>query len=182
MARETPLQQAVMTAPSRLGREEFVARFGGVFEHSAWIAEGAWDGGLDGAADSVGGLVAAMEKVMRMAGPARQLALVRAHPDLTGKLAVSGTLTAESTAEQASAGLDHCTPAEFQQFQTYNDLYWQKFDFPFVMAVTGSSRGEILEAFERRLENSPEAELQTALAEIVKIAQIRIAALFAAEE
>ena len=171
-----------MTAPSSLSRGDFVAKFGGVFEHSAWIAEVAWDAGLDEAADSVGGLVAAMETVMRAAGSDRQLALVRAHPDLAGRLAVSGDLTTESTAEQASAGLDHCTPDEFEQFQSYNDKYWGKFDFPFVMAVTGSSRAEILEAFARRLENSPEAELQTALAEIVKIARIRTTALFAAEE
>ncbi len=171
-----------MTAVGGLSREAFVAKFGGVFEHSAWIAEGAWDAGLGGVPNSIDGLIGAMEGVMRAAGADRQLALVRAHPDLAGKLAVSGDLTRESTAEQASAGLDHCTAAEFAQFQTYNDSYWKKFDFPFVMAVTGASRGEILGAFARRLENSPEEELQTALAEIVKIARIRITALMAAEE
>ncbi len=171
-----------MIRPSALSREDFVARFGGVFEHSPWIADNAWDAGLTAAEDDVDGLAAAMAAAMRAAAPERQLALIRAHPDLAGKLAVAGTLTAESTTEQASAGLDRCTPDEFQRFQTYNNRYWAKFDFPFVMAVTGRSRAEILAAFERRLENAAEAELQTALAEIVKIAKIRIAALMAAED
>lgn len=171
-----------MTLPSGLSREDFVARFGGVFEHSPWIAEGAWDTGLTSAQDSAGGLLAAMEAVLRAADPDAQLALVRAHPDLAGKLAVSGELTADSTSEQAGAGLDRCTPQEFQKFQTYNERYWAKFDFPFVMAVTGHGREDILAAFERRLENTPDEELPTALAEVVKIAQIRIAALLAAED
>ncbi len=167
-----------MSKPSGSNRDAFVARFGGVFEHSPWIAEGAWDAGLTGTQD----LLEAMEAVLRGADGDRQLALVRAHPDLAGKLAVSGELTEASTKEQAGAGLDHCTPEEFEKFQTCNQRYWAKFDFPFVMAVTGHGREEILAAFERRLGNTPEEELRTALAEIVKIAEIRIAALLAAED
>jgi 2-oxo-4-hydroxy-4-carboxy-5-ureidoimidazoline decarboxylase len=104
----------------------------------------------------------------------RQLALLRAHPDLAGRLAVRGALTAESTAEQASAGLDRCTPEEFQRFTALNEVYKRKFPFPFIMAVKGRSRAEILEAFERRILNDEESEFRTALAEVHKIALLRL--------
>jgi len=104
----------------------------------------------------------------------RQLALLCAHPDLAGRLAVRGELTAESSAEQTSAGLDKCTPEEFQRFTALNESYKRKFPFPFIMAVKGKSRGEILEAFERRIDNSEEAEFRTALSEVHKIALLRL--------
>ena len=85
-----------------------------------------------------------------------------------------GELTAESTSEQASAGLDKCTPAEFQRFTALNDSYKRKFPFPFIMAVKGKSRGEILEAFERRIYHDEDTEFRTALAEVHKIALIRL--------
>ena len=105
---------------------------------------------------------------------ARQLALLNAHPDLAGRLAVSGELTAESTSEQASAGLDKCSPDEFRRFTELNEAYKRKFPFPFIMAVKGKSRAEILKAFEHRIHNAEDIEFRTALSEVHKIALIRL--------
>jgi OHCU decarboxylase len=115
-----------------------------------------------------------MVDAMRRAPRARQLALIRGHPDLAGRTAIRGELTAASSAEQASAGLDQCTPAEFQRFRELNDKYKRKFDFPFILAVKGKTRQEILAAFERRLHNSPETEFEEALNQIARIARLRL--------
>ena len=103
--------------------------------------------------------------------------LIRAHPDLAGRAQVAGELTVESTAEQSSAGLDQCSADEYQQFQSLNAAYREKFDFPFIMAVRNSTRAEILEAFASRIENDYDLEFETALMEIHKIAGLRLAAL-----
>jgi OHCU decarboxylase len=103
-----------------------------------------------------------------------QLALINAHPDLAGKAAVRGELTASSTAEQAGAGISECTAEEFSRFTQLNDAYKAKFGFPFIMAVKGSNRHQILAAFEERIHNSPEQEFACALAEINKIALFRL--------
>ncbi len=160
--------------PSALDRETFVARFGGVYEHSPWVAERLWDRGLDRRHDSVQGLQAALAMVVDAADRETKLALIRAHPDLAGRLALAGDLTADSRAEQASAGLDHCMPDELARFQALNEAYKARFGFPFVMAVKGRSRAEVLAAFETRLANDPEQEFATALAEIHKIAALRL--------
>jgi len=163
-----------MTRPSTMDRAAFIARFGGVFEHSPWVAEGAWDAGLTPAQDSAEGLHAAMAAVLRAAPHDRQLGVLNAHPDLAGRLAVRGELTAESTAEQASAGLDRCTPEEFARFTELNDAYKARFGFPFIMAVKGRTRAEILDAFERRVHHTPEEEFTTALAQVERIALLRL--------
>lgn len=160
--------------PSSLSRDAFVARFGGVWEHSPWIAEGAFDAGLTPAHDRAEGLHAAMVAVMRAATDAAKLALIRAHPDLAGKLATAGRLTAESTGEQASAGLDRLTDAERAEFTRLNDAYKARFGFPFILAVKGRSKDEIRDAFVTRLENDPMAERQEALAQIERIALLRL--------
>jgi OHCU decarboxylase len=165
------------TPPSRMTRAEFVGRFGGVFEHSPWIAEGAFDAGLGADADSVAGLHGRMCKVFRAATPERQLEVVLAHPDLAGRLALAGGLTADSTAEQKSAGLDGCTPEELARFTALNDAYKARFSMPFIMAVKGSSRAEILSTFKSRLGHSPEVERETALAQIERIARLRLEAM-----
>jgi len=157
-----------------MAREAFVARFGGVFEESPWIAKAVWDAGLGPEHDTAEGLHAAMVAVLRRADRQAQLALIRAHPDLAGRLAVAGGLTAASSAEQTSAGLDRCTPAEFARFHEFNDAYKAKFGFPFIMAVKGRSRAEILAAFTRRIEHDLEQEFETALREIDKIARLRL--------
>lgn len=163
--------------PSLMTRAEFVERFGGVFEHSPWIAEGAFDAGLAGDADTAAGLHARMCEVFRAASPERQMQVVQAHPDLAGRLALAGGLTADSASEQRSAGLDGCTPAELARLTGLNDAYKARFGMPFIMAVKGSTRAEILAAFERRLENAPEVERQTALAQIERIARLRLEAM-----
>jgi 2-oxo-4-hydroxy-4-carboxy-5-ureidoimidazoline decarboxylase len=160
--------------PTAMTRPEFVAGFGGIYEHSPWVAEAVYDARLAPAHDSLEGLHAAMVEAVALAPRERRLALLRAHPDLAGRLAVAGGLTAASSAEQASAGLDACTPAEFARFQALNTAYREKFGFPFIMAVKGRSRAEILAAFERRVNNDPETEFATALSEVHKIALLRL--------
>jgi OHCU decarboxylase len=158
----------------RLERDRFVELFGGVFEHAPWVAEQAFDAGPF---HSLEGLHQAMVEAMRRAPRERQLALIRAHPDLAGRTAIRGALTAASAAEQAGAGLDQCTPPEFERFQELNDKYKEKFRFPFILAVRGRIRAEILAAFERRLNDSAEAEFQEALDQIARIAELRLADL-----
>ena len=168
------------TLPSSLDREAFIARFGGLYEHSPWVAERLWDRGLDRRHDSVQGLQAALAMVVDAADRATKLALIRAHPDLAGRLALAGELTADSRAEQASAGLDACTADELGRFQTLNEAYRARFGFPFVMAVKDRGRAEILAAFEARLKHDPERERAAALAEIHKIAALRLRELLGA--
>ena len=163
--------------PASLARDAFVARFGGVYEHSPWIAEAAWDAGLPDDADKPAALAAALGRIVDTAGRDAQLTLLRAHPDLAGRAAVAGELTADSTEEQASAGIDQCTPEEFARFQDYNARYRQRFDMPFIMAVRGSNRHEILAAFEARIDNDAETEFATALGEVHRIARLRLDAM-----
>lgn len=165
------------TPPSALSEVEFVQLFGAVYEHSPWIARDTWRRGLGPGEDTPAGLSAAMMKTLSDAEPTRKLALVNAHPDLAGRAAVSGKLTPESTSEQAGAGIDECTPEEFERFQRFNTAYREKFGFPFVMAVKGSDRRLILAAFEARLKNDPDTEFRQALAEIDKIARFRLDAI-----
>ncbi len=106
-----------------------------------------------------------------------KLQLIRAHPDLAGRAAVRGELTADSTDEQASAGIDQCTKAEYEQFVSFNSAYKAKFGFPFVMAVKNSNRLAILNAFAERIENDSDTEFETAIQEIHKIARLRLEAL-----
>lgn len=157
------------------GRDAFVARYGGIYEHSAWVAERAFERvGPD--ADEAA-IRRAMATSVDAADDTLKLALVRAHPDLAGRAALRGELTADSTAEQRSAGIDQCTADELERFRRLNARYKDKFGFPFVMAVAGRHRREILAAFEARVENTPQDEFATALAEIHKIAALRLAEL-----
>lgn len=166
--------------PSRLSRPLFVALFGGVFEHSPWIAEAVHGAGLTAEQDSAEGLAAAMGAVLRAAPAERQRAVIDAHPDLAGKLAAARRLTPESAAEQASAGLDALTEAERARFSELNAAYLARFGFVFIMAIRGRSKAEILAAFERRLANTPEAERAEALSQIERIAALRIAQILEA--
>lgn len=155
--------------------EDFVQRFGGVYEDSPWVAERAAPHvGRSADFDQIATLLA---DSVDNASREERLALIRAHPDLAGRAQVAGELTADSTEEQASAGLDRCTPEEYERFQALNARYHQKFGFPFVMAVRGSSRAEILAEFERRLDNDAATEFETAIAEIHRIARLRLEAM-----
>ncbi|WP_417704512.1 2-oxo-4-hydroxy-4-carboxy-5-ureidoimidazoline decarboxylase [Pseudomonas sp.] len=163
--------------PSRLSRADFIKAFADIYEHSPWVAEQAFDLGQDERIDEIDGLHQRMAGLMLRASHAAQLALINAHPDLAGKAAVRGELTAASTAEQAGAGINECTAEEFARFTELNAAYKAKFGFPFIMAVKGSNRHQILAAFEERIHNTPDEEFAYALAEINKIALFRLQAL-----
>ena len=155
-----------------MNNSDFVARFSGIYEHSSWVAERAAPH-LE--ADCAPGDIARiMADCVDNASSDTQLALIRAHPDLAGKAQLAGDLTADSETEQTSAGLDQCTPGEYEKFQILNGQYKDKFGFPFVMAVRNSSRTQILSAFEQRLQNEYDEEFETALLEIHKIARLRL--------
>ena len=156
--------------------DEFVAKFGGMFEHSPWVAERAFAGGAS--ANNADDLHFAMTTSFRAGSDAERLGVLNAHPDLAGKLATAKRLTADSTAEQASAGLDALTDDERSYFETLNATYRDSFRFPFIMAVKGKTKAEILNAFEARLQNNVEAERATAEAEVEKIALLRLKTLF----
>jgi len=162
-----------------MNRDDFVATFRGVYEHSDWIAELVWDGGLTKAEDTATGLQAAMADVVSAAGYEPQFALLCAHPDLAGKLAVRGDLTDESTSEQKSAGLDRCSTEEFDELQALNTLYRSTFNFPYILAVKGRNVSEILENFRSRVNNDVEIEFQEALNQVHQIALLRLETLFA---
>ena len=164
--------------PSALTREAFVGRFGPVYEASLWVAEAVWPAAARGELDDPEGLARAMREAVDAAPRAQRLALIRAHP----QLAVAGEAMAEaSVREQSGAGLDRCSPDELAAFRDLNAAYLARFGFPFIIAVKGRSRADILAAFEERLENDPEAEFATAMAQIHRIAGFRLAALFDAE-
>lgn len=157
-------------APHLMEKAAFVARFGGVFEHSPWIAERAFEAGLGPANDTAQGLHAALRTQFRLADVDARLGVLRAHPDLAEK----GGLTPESTREQAGAGLDALADAERARFAALNKAYRARFGFPFIVAVRGRSRAEILALFETRAANSPEDEFATACAEVEAIARLRL--------
>ncbi|MBX8813616.1 2-oxo-4-hydroxy-4-carboxy-5-ureidoimidazoline decarboxylase [Pseudochrobactrum algeriensis] len=155
---------------------DFVSALGGVFEHSPWVAE-AVAGGRPFA--SVSALHQAMVQAVEKAGVTKQLALIRAHPDLAGKAARAGHLTDASTSEQKGAGLDRLDDAEYERFHSLNDAYKQRFDFPFILAVRGfdgkgHDKHSILASFETRLQNTPEQEISEALRQIARIAELRL--------
>lgn len=160
-------------------RAEFVARFGGVFEHSPFIAERALDAGTLIEPLSAATVHAAMAAVFRAASHAERLGVLNAHPDLAGRLAISGALTENSRKEQAGAGLDRLTPQEHARFSELNDTYVRRFGFPFIVAVKGLDKDDILHAFERRIGNSADKEFETAALQVEKIARLRLEALFA---
>jgi 2-oxo-4-hydroxy-4-carboxy-5-ureidoimidazoline decarboxylase len=162
-----------------LAPAEFVRCFGSVFEHSPWIAAAA-------AAQRPFATAAALHQTMcnlvRAAGREKQLALIRAHPDLVGRLAEAGQLTAESRREQADAGLMQLSPDELAQFQRCNAAYQAKFGFPFVICARLNRKSAILEIFSVRLNHAMETEMQIALGEIFKIAELRLRDLALWEE
>jgi OHCU decarboxylase len=160
--------------PSLMPRALFMERFGDVFEHTPAISETAHRAGFTVAEDSAAGLHAALERVMRSLPGKGKLALLRAHPDLAGKLAAARMLTADSSGEQGSAGLDQLTPDEKSRFTALNEAYTSRFGFPFIMAVKGRSKTEIIEAFTRRLDNDIDSEFNEALAQVSRIVRLRL--------
>jgi 2-oxo-4-hydroxy-4-carboxy-5-ureidoimidazoline decarboxylase len=151
--------------------EDFVKIIGPVFEHSPWIAELAHE---QRPFADLENLRRALFETVKNSSEAKQLALIRAHPDLVGKLARAGQLTRESTGEQASAGLNELSRPEIEQFQNQNAAYKNRFGFPFVICARLNKKDAILNGFERRLKHSPAQEVKTALEEIFKIAELRL--------
>ena len=160
--------------PTTLARDAFVARFGSIYEHSPWIAERAHALELGPAHDTAAGLANALARAFRSASEDERLGVLTAHPDLAGKLAAAKRLTAESTAEQAGAGLDSLTDAERARFTELNDAYQAKFGFPFIIAVRGLDKARILSAFETRIANDRATEFATACAQVERIALLRL--------
>lgn len=159
-----------------IDRFAFVERFGGVFEQSPWVAERGYDRLLNPEPLRAGPIHAALCHVFREASREERLGVLLAHPDLAGKFVVS-ELTEASRAEQASAGLDRLTPEEHRQFTEFNERYRMKFGFPFILAVKGLGKGDILEAFQRRIGHDAAEEFTTACDEVEKIARLRLQAL-----
>ena len=155
-------------AANALSEQAFVARYGALFEHSPWVVERA--ARQRPFADVHAGLMAAVHD----AAPDDRLALIRAHPELAGKAAIDHTLTDASTAEQASAGLDRLTPAEFARFQALNAAYVAKFDFPFIICVRLTDKPGILAAMAQRLGHGRDTEMATAIAQIGEIVRLRL--------
>ena len=160
--------------PSVLSKDDFVDRFGGVFEHSPWIAERAWEDEMGPAHDSATGLHSALARKFRAASDEERLGVLTAHPDLAGKLAAAKRLTAESTAEQASAGLDALTAAEHAAFTDLNTRYTQKFGFPFIIAVRDHDKAGILASFQRRIDHDRDTEFAEACRQVERIAELRL--------
>jgi OHCU decarboxylase len=154
-----------------MDRDDFVAYFGGVFEESPWIAREAWESRPFGSVDA---LHAAMVWVVEHSPRAARLELIRAHPDLAGKAAIGGALTPESTREQAAAGLDRLTPAQYERITTLTAAYRERFGFPFVVCAREHTADSIIATAAARLEARPDEEEQTALSEIAKIARLRL--------
>ena len=157
---------------NKLDRAAFVSRVGWVYEQSPWVAERVWEHRPFATVD---GLHAAMERIVQSATAEQQIALIQAHPDLAGRLAQEGKLTAASTKEQAIAGLNDLTPDQAAEMTRNNTLYRQKFGFPFIVCVRLNNIGLIREAFAERLQNGRSREINVALGEISKIARLRLA-------
>jgi OHCU decarboxylase len=153
--------------PDGADREAFMARYGALYEHSPWVAEGAWE---QGPFDDVDALHAALERTIRAAPAERRLALIRAHPDLAGK----AKLTDASAGEQASAGLDRLAPDEYAAFTELNAAYRERFGFPFVICVRDHDKASILAAMRERLGHGSDEEVETAIGEIARIARLRL--------
>ena len=162
-----------LDALNRMDREAFRAWLGDVFEDSPWVAERAWEARPF---RNIEELHAAMRAVVTRASGAERLALLRAHPDLAGKAARAGAMSASSVAEQATAGLDRLSDEEFARFERLNAAYRERFGFPFIIAVRRHDKLAILAAYERRLGHTREGEIEAALEQVFEITAIRLAA------
>ena len=165
--------------PSRMAHEEFVSAYGGIFEQSPWIAARAHALELGPAHDCATGLHNALARAFRSAAPEERLGVLRAHPDLAGKLARAGALTESSAREQAGLGLDRLGDEEFECFTRLNERYRERFGFPFVICVRLTDKAGVLSAFETRLSHDIPTEMAEALGQIHHIACLRLGDLLA---
>jgi 2-oxo-4-hydroxy-4-carboxy-5-ureidoimidazoline decarboxylase len=165
------MAQITLDELNRMDQGAFVSALGEVFEHTPWVTETAF------AARPFAGVNAlydAMTGAVRRADAGRQMALIKAHPDLAGKAARAGAITDDSKLEQSSAGLDRLSEEEFATFHRLNDAYHAKFDIPFIVAVRRHGQDSILRQFEQRLNNDSAAEREAALNEIFRIVALRL--------
>lgn len=160
-----------LASVNHLDLTSFIALFGDIAEHSPWVAERAAHGRPFSDREA---MIAAFADAVLRAPRADQLELIRAHPDLAGRAAIAGDLTADSKREQAGAGLGNLTPAEFARFSDLNGLYKQQNGFPFIFAVKGATKQQILGAFEERVRNDHATEFATALTQVCRIFRFRI--------
>lgn len=160
-----------LTELNTLSQQAFIACLSDIYEHSSWVAECV---SSQHPFPDVASLANAMQACVQSADRPAQLKLIRAHPELAGKLAIKGDLTSASLSEQATAGLNDCTPKEFTRLVELNRTYQAKFDFPFIVAVRGMRRADIIAAMEKRVMNTLEQEISTALNEIGRIANFRL--------
>jgi 2-oxo-4-hydroxy-4-carboxy-5-ureidoimidazoline decarboxylase len=165
------VSRRTLDSVNALDQSSFLEAFGGIYEHSPWVAERAFAARPFA---SVTALAAAMSASVAKASEAEQLALLRAHPDLAGRAALDGTLTAASSSEQSRAGLDRLTQFELDRFTKSNAAYGERFGFPFIIAVKHWGKSHVLAAFDHRLTNTRDQELRTALGEVDKIAFLRL--------
>ncbi len=172
----TETQKLELSQLNRMPAAEFVGALGGVFEHSSWVTEAVCS---LRPFDHVNDLLEAMTNAVMRAAPEKRLELLRAHPELAGRMARGGELTRDSRAEQGSAGLNTLSEEEYQRFASLNRAYREKFGFPFLIAVKEHSKDEILAQFEIRLQNSRHVEIENALAQIFRIVKLRLQRLLA---
>jgi len=159
---------------NHLNRQAFTDFLGGIYEHSPWVAELTF---AQLPFDSVDALHQTMMAIVKASDLDKRLALIRNHPELAGKEAALGTLTTDSKKEQSRAGLNQCSAEELEQIRDLNKSYLQKFGFPFVIAVSGLNKAQIIAAMQARLQSDGSTEFATSLNEIDKIAKIRLDAL-----
>ena len=165
------MAQLALDALNAMSPRDFVAALGDTVEHAPWVAEAA---ATRRPFADMAALLYAMTKAMASSSDERKLALIKGHPDLAGKAARAGAMTADSKAEQASAGLDRLSDAEFKEFHRLNNAYRDKFKFPFIVCVRRHSKDSILREFTRRLQHNAAAETKAALAEIFRIGALRL--------
>ena len=161
----------------KLNQAEIINLLGSIYEHSPWVAKILFLKGITAQDNDVDFLAERMKEIVEASSDEKKLNLLKAHPELAGKLAISGNLTKDSTAEQTSAGLDQCSKEEFAEFSKLNFEYTKKFGHPFIIAVRDLTRSEILTSFKERINNDSQKEFETALTEVRKIALLRLKAL-----
>jgi len=164
--------------PGEMDRAEFLETFGHVFEHSPEIAENVWNDGLDTRHDTAAGMHEVMCNEIRRADNEQKLELLLTHPELACAMSSPG-MTNTTRGEHRLSGLDQCSAEEYAEFQTLNKAYREKFGFPFILAIKGYQRRQILDIFRKRLQHSVEEEFQTALAQVMKIALFRLEDIYA---
>lgn len=163
-------------------RTDFVEQFGSIYEHSSWVAEEVWPDVEAGPANTFGSLSVAMARTVASAPEDAKLQLLRSHPELASQAALAGKLTEASNREQSGAGLGRFSPDELAQIQQLNRDYVARFGFPFIIAVSGLTRNDIIAAMAKRITNQRDMELAEALLQVNRIAQFRLAALASAQQ